>query len=57
MTGKASTATLTNTKAQLDQLNKDILDLVNKIKFEDAEFRRLDAAYKSQDRIDEENRI
>ena len=57
MKGKASTATLTNTKSQLDQLNKDILDLVNRIKFEDAEFRRLDAAYKSQDRIDEENRI
>jgi hypothetical protein len=57
MTGKASTTKLTNTKAQLDQLNKDIFDLVNRIKFEDAEFRRLDAAYKSQDRIDEENRI
>ena len=57
MAGKTSITSLTNNKAQLDQVKKDILNLVNRIQFEEAEFRRLDAAYKSQDVIDEENRI
>jgi len=57
MVGKAEKTHLKTTKTQLDKLNRDILELLNKIKFEEGEFRRFDAAYKSQDVIDEENRI
>ena len=57
MTGKTSTTSLTNTRAQLMAINTNIVDIMNRIRLKEADFRALEAKYASQDVIDEENRI